>query len=801
MAKKRTSRPQSSRPSSSQKILPGPNDELSSICEALGISPDELLQRFQSIIDTEEPTRPKRGKRRIDPKPQEWEAFDLLMNADPDDPWTLSRDVNQARKLDPRCAMIPITLAARASTIEEHVKLHREALELLGDRITLDNLHDLCGEEHPLEHPYGAPFVAAHRFLGEMEMSLHHYPQAIPHLKVLVATDQFPLDRSMDRSSLALCHIHQGRTAAAEECLGDPDELQLTHAGECMTRALLEFRLGGDIPSAHRWLGLAEDRNPYIVKLYLQDADASEFEDTDLLEEAHLYWAIAMPVWRETEGTMAWVRQHLQQTQKERKSSLSERKERAEQLVEELNEYPLGDDTWRVVIREDVHPQAEQSEECFVAYVTSSDGTNLMNVMMFQDRPKTEDLLQLIIETCEEQEDLPRPLEVLFEDKRLVRLAERGLGMCGMKARLTDPLPELDRLIESHLESLNEATSTPTDRLEDVGELPATDEPWLVGFGRIHAWVEVEGRLIRPWFGVVISPEGVRRFLQLITPSVTEADWEALLCAAMCHPLLGEPGVPQKLIFRNPEQQAAACEVWEALDIEPLQISSLEMDPDEPDPVWSFILEFSRSMEPESLLHQALSSIDGITETELQQFYTAACEYHRAAPWRLCGEHTPLILKGGDWPAGRVMCTMGEAGVTQGLSVFPSRKEFDAASRGGRTNSLVVLFDEPQLAAYSDLDLIEAHGWPVSSEQAYAVALLTHGPGSLELPSRSDIQMLTAALRMIPQLILKPQEPVIATDPMGRELSLACQLHVIHLPERRPTGSRTGSPKGRKKKR
>ena len=770
------------------------------LCESLGISPDELLQRFEGIMGGEQLTRAKRGKRRIDPKPQEWEAFELVMNADPDDPWTLSRDLNQARKLDPRCAMIPITLAERASTHDEKVALHRDALVMLGDRITLDNLPDLCGEENPLEHPYGAPFIAAHRFLGQHEMYLHHYIEAIPHLDVLIASECDPLDRSMPRSCLALCHLHQGRDSAAQACLGKPEELDRIDACECMTRALLEFRVGGDTPSSNRWLNLAEDRNPYVVKMYLHDEDAPEFEASDVIEEAQSYWAISMPVWRETEGTMAWVRQHLQHTDTERKPSLSERKERAEQLVEELNEFPLGDDTWRIVIREGVHPQAEQPEGLTVAYVTSSDGTDLIHVMILRERPKTEDLLQLLIETCEDHEDLPRPLEVLFEDKRLVRLAERGLGMCGMKARRTDPLPALDRVIEEHLESLREATNAPSDRLSDVAELPATDDPWMVGFGRIQAWIDVGGRLIRPWFGVVISTEGVRRFLQLITPSVTEADWEALLCSAMCHPLLGEPGVPLKLVFRNPKQKEAAREVWEALDIEVLDVPSLNHEGETSDPIMSFIIDFSRTMEPESDLHHALSTIEGITEAELQQFYTAACAYHRAAPWRLCGEHTVLELKGGNWPAGRVMCTMGEAGVTQGLSVFPSRREFDTARRGGKTPSLVVLFDEPQLAAFPDLDLIEAHGWPVSGEQAYPVAYQTQGPETLELPSRSDIQMLTAALRMIPQLIQNPLEPVITTDPLGRELSLTCQLQVMDLPDSRPSGSRTGSPKGQKKR-
>ena len=113
-----------------------------------------------------------------------------------------------------------------------------------------------------------------------------------------------------------------------------------------------------------------------------------------------------------------------------------------------------------------------------------------------------------------------------------------------------------------------------------------------------------------------------------------------------------------------------------------------------------------------------------------------------------------------------------------------------AARRGGRTKSLVVLFDEPQLAAFPDLDLIEAHQWPVSSEQAYPVAYLTHGPESLELPSRSDIQMLTAALHLIPRLVKNPLQPVVTTDPQGKLLTLSTQLEIFNMPAKTSASSK-----------
>ncbi len=798
MAKKRASQSKSSRPSSAMKTIAGLQDQLSSVCQALGVTEEELMERFMGMMGNEEqleqPPAPRRT-RPIDPTAKEWEAFEIAMSIDPDNPRSLKRDLARARKIDPRCAMLPIIQAIHAATHEEELALHREALALLGDRINRDSIEDLCGEGNLLDHPYGAPFLTAHRFLARDEMYLHHYSVAIPHLEILFDWEFDPLDRSIPACCLALCHLHQGKIPAAQACLGTPGDVDSMDSSECMTRALLEFRVNGDTPAANRWLELAEDQNPYIVKMFLRGENDPEFEQVDIQAEAEMYWAMAMPVWRETEGTMPWIRQRVILTKPERKPSLTERKERAEELVEALNEFPLGDDTWRIVVRESVHKQDELPDSIVVAYVTSADGTDLMHTTILNDRPKTEDLLQLLVETCEDHEDLPRPAEVLFEEKRLLRLAERGLKMCEMKARLTAPLPALDRVIEQHLESLREATTLPADTLADVADISSLVEPWMVGFGRIHAWIDVEGRLIRPWFGVVISPEGVRRFLQLTTPSITAADWEGLLCAAMCHPLTGGPGVPQKIIFRNEAQKAAAREVWEALEIETLELGSIELDEDQPDPVMSFILDFSRNMEPESELHHALSTIDGITDAELQQFYAAACEYHRAAPWRLCGEQTALVLKGGNWPEGRVMCTMGEAGVTQGLAVYPTQLDFATARRGGRTTSLVVLFDEPQLAAFPDLDLMEARGWPISSEQAYPVAFLNHGPHSLELPSRSDIQMLTAALRMIPQLVKNPLQPVVTTDAQGQPLTLSPQLEIFNMASKPTSGSKKGKKK------
>lgn len=141
------------------------------------------------------------------------------------------------------------------------------------------------------------------------------------------------------------------------------------------------------------------------------------------------------------------------------------------------------------------------------------------------------------------------------------------------------------------------------------------------------------------------------------------------------------------------------------------------------------------------------------------------------------------------------MCTMGEAGVTQGLAVYPTQLEFMTARLGGRTTSLVVLFDEPQLAAFPDLDLMEARGWPISSEQAYPVAFLNHGPESLELPSRSDLQMLTAALSMIPQLVKNPLQPVVKIDPQGQALTLTSQLEIFNMASKPTAGSKKGKKK------
>lgn len=792
MAKKKSSRPKSSRPSVPRDALPGPEDQVASICAALGITEEELLERFEGMMGGDvEPPRAPRRTRRIDPTANEWEAFDIVMNADLDNPRTMMRDLKRAQKLDPRCAMIPATMALNAASQEESLDLHRDTLSLLGDRIHAGNIRDLCGDADPLDHPYGAPFISAHRNLAQHEMSRHHYSKAIPHLEAILASEYLLHDNDVTRGFLALCHMHHRNDPAARVCLGagvEPDQVDVFG---CMIRALLEFRESGDSMPSNHWIDLAENQNPYIAKMFLQGHDDPEFDDAEYREEADAYWAFALPVWRETEGTMAWIRQRLMQSNNERKLSLSERKELAEQLVEELGEIPLCDDTWRIVVREVEGGRKDTSGNLIVAYVTTVDGQELLHTSVLTDRPKTEDLLQMLVEACEAHELLARPLEVLFEDKRLVRLAERGLGMCGMKARLTDPLPKLDLLIDEHLANLREVTEGSNDSLADVEGLFGIEGTWSAGFGRLHAWIEVEGRLIRPWLGIVVSPEGVHRFLQTIHPTITEADWVALLCSAMCHPMVGEPGVPLQLVFRNARQQREAREVWHSLDIKTSVI-----DRDEPDAVMNCIVEFSKRMEPDTQFHHALSSIEGLTHEELEAFYAAACVFHQAAPWRHCGEHTSLVLQGGDWPAGRVMCAMGEAGLTQGLAVYATQREFEKARTGGKARSLVVLFDEPQLAAFSDLDRIEDHHWPLSSEQAYPVAFQSEGPLSLECPTRSDIQMLTAALSMIPQVIQNPLQPVVQTNAQGRTLTMVAQTDIVFLP-----GSPAPSPKKGRKKR
>ena len=93
--------------------------------------------------------------------------------------------------------------------------------------------------------------------------------------------------------------------------------------------------------------------------------------------------------------------------------------------------------------------------------------------------------------------------------------------------------------------------------------------------------------------------------------------------------------------------------------------------------------------------------------------------------------------------------------------------------------------------SFDDLDAMETYGWPVAAEQAYPAPVKTEPPGSWDVPSAAEMTYLAAALRVIPDFVVRhlhadrgrprPAEATYALPPVhgGQKIALRYPVSVL----------------------
>jgi SEC-C motif len=154
----------------------------------------------------------------------------------------------------------------------------------------------------------------------------------------------------------------------------------------------------------------------------------------------------------------------------------------------------------------------------------------------------------------------------------------------------------------------------------------------------------------------------------------------------------------------------------------------------------------------------------GLLPEAVGEFFAAAAEYHRAAPWTvLDGDHTMTVKvrRGGIWEAS----VMGAADEVYGLAMYADEMDLlrmrmpgsalgaDTAVSRMRGAILSLGFEERSDIPKPMRDEIRREGWPVDGVRGYPMLLVLNTPGGgLALDQMRD---LTAALRAIPGFVAK----------------------------------------------
>jgi hypothetical protein len=197
-----------------------------------------------------------------------------------------------------------------------------------------------------------------------------------------------------------------------------------------------------------------------------------------------------------------------------------------------------------------------------------------------------------------------------------------------------------------------------------------------------------------------------------------------------------------------------------------------------------------------------LLSVPGATVPLVQELFAAAAEYYRQAPWRWMNNSWPIEVRYPPDGRTRYAVVLGSGGEFFGLSLYESVEDLrlmyagvdpGPGSRPRSWTSLV--FEEAMAMSFADLDAMDQYGWPVAGERAYPLFVRFTGPDAFTVPSTSEMLWLAAALRVVPDFVVRHlhadqglPRPAEALYPLpnihgGQQIALRYPMNLLdHLP-------------------
>ncbi len=304
----------------------------------------------------------------------------------------------------------------------------------------------------------------------------------------------------------------------------------------------------------------------------------------------------------------------------------------------------------------------------------------------------------------------------------------------------------------------------PTD---EVRHLRQSDAVWLCAARRAPFWIMPKNRpAYRPF--VVLVQEQDTQLIRQTHPQderpTPESVWQ-MLVKAMRSPLLG-PILSPLLGFGSRCRPARIllddADLVQALAPR-LSEAGIRCDYRATLPQINAAL---REMEAHVTKREpvpGLLSLPGVTVPLVSEFFAAAADYYRLAPWRWMDNWLPIEIRYPSHGRARYALVLGSGGETFGLSLYESLADVlllvsgvPAEQRVRQISWFSLVLDKATAMSFNDLDAMDKYSWLVAGEQAYPLAFKSTPTGSdAEIPSASELFWLTATVRVIPDFVLR----------------------------------------------
>jgi tetratricopeptide (TPR) repeat protein len=211
----------------------------------------------------------------------------------------------EALRISADCADAYVLLAERALDADRRFELYRQGMEAGERALGPEVFRNDVGHFWRIHET--RPYMRARFGYGESLEAAERWGDAVEIYRDLLRLDSD--DSQGARFPLAVCLLRAKRDEEAQRFLAEHDEE--SHALLEYARALVEFRLHGDSPEARRRLRRAVRGNATAPKYILGNDELPEIPDSPSRgsDGEAVLCAFALGIaWRETEGSLAWLK-------------------------------------------------------------------------------------------------------------------------------------------------------------------------------------------------------------------------------------------------------------------------------------------------------------------------------------------------------------------------------------------------------------------------------------------------------------------------------------------------------------
>lgn len=332
-------------------------------------------------------------------------------------------------------------------------------------------------------------------------------------------------------------------------------------------------------------------------------------------------------------------------------------------------------------------------------------------------------------------------------------------------------------IVETTIRTAAMPADVPVPELTDILDLPQAEETWQVGAICMPTWVADEDEeLFRPYLILVVSTDGPTiLFQEMLTVEPTELQIRDALLKAMSYPAMGAGPARRPTTIVVEEEHLA--EVL-AVELAALDIRCITGPVPELDDVRAMLESF---LEDEGDTVPGLLDDPRVTPERVGEFFKAAAEFYREAPWELMLDEDIVALRyplpDGEWRFGSVM---GNAGLEFGLAVFEDLLDFDRLAMTapedliGAMRYRSLTYDDMSIVPFADLDAAERYGWEIAADEAYPIPLIFTEDEELLRPGPEEIEWYTAVLQAVTTFYQEfwPEEEGYVPEPLSATITV-----------------------------